>query len=151
MDYTHKQALDDLLGQIRAMKERADKFFRDADAEEPGGTEADQHLRVFCVLKELERLGRAFADRANTEVRHDATCSRWREMGSEPKDGSHFLAYVSEYEIHSASWYCGKLCGAPGPYGYPSGIGRNRVKYWMPIPAIPANANARLADLTKNI
>ena len=77
-----------------------------------------------------------------TQALSAPTGSEWREMGSEPKDGSHFLAYVSEYEIHSASWYCGKLCGTPGPYGYPSGIGRNRVKYWMPIPAIPANAEA---------
>lgn len=67
MDYTHKQALDDLLGQIRAMKERSDKYFKEADAEEPGGDEADKHLRTFCVLKELERLGHAFAERANNQ------------------------------------------------------------------------------------
>lgn len=62
MDYDHKQALSDLIGQIRAMKERSDEYHKEST---PGSDEADKHLRVFCVLKELERLGRAFETRAN--------------------------------------------------------------------------------------
>ena len=62
MNYDHKQALADLIGQIGAMKSRSDEYFKESP---PGSDEADKHLRVFCVLKELERLGRAFEDRAN--------------------------------------------------------------------------------------
>jgi hypothetical protein len=68
MNYDHKQALDELIGQVRAMKERADEYFKQSDAEAPGGTDAEKHLRAFCVLKELERLGRAFAARADSEM-----------------------------------------------------------------------------------
>jgi hypothetical protein len=65
-----------------------------------------------------------------------AAGSPWQLMGSEPKDGTRFLCYVSGDEIHSASWYCDKLCGTPGVFGYPHGIGRHRAKYWMPIPSL---------------
>ena len=68
----------------------------------------------------------------------DPDGSPLQPMGTEPKDGTRFLCYVSENEIHSASWYCQKLCGSPGgPWGYPNGIGLHRAKYWMPIPQIP--------------
>ena len=73
MSYDHKQALEDLIGQVRAMKERADEYFKQTDAEAPGGAEAEKHLRTFCVLKELERIGRAFAARADSETPNDKT------------------------------------------------------------------------------
>lgn len=53
-------AYSDLMGQIRAMKERSDLYFKEAEA---GSDEAEKHLRVFNVLKELERLGEAFRNR----------------------------------------------------------------------------------------
>lgn len=53
-------AYDDIMGQIRAMKERSDLYFKDAEA---GSDEAEKHLRVFNVLKELERLGESFRNR----------------------------------------------------------------------------------------
>jgi len=51
---------NDLMGQIGAMKNRADQYHREAT---PGSEEADKHLRVFCVLKELERLGHSLRNR----------------------------------------------------------------------------------------
>lgn len=65
MDYDHKKALSDLLGQIAAMKGRSEEYEAEEKAE-GRLDEAEKHMRVFCVLKELERLGRAFEDRANT-------------------------------------------------------------------------------------
>lgn len=53
-------AYGDLMGQILAMKERSDLYFNEAEA---GSDEAEKHLRVFNVLKELERLGEAFRNR----------------------------------------------------------------------------------------
>lgn len=50
-----------LMGQIWAMKRRSDKYHRES---EPGSEEAEKHMRVFCVLQELERLGRAFEEDA---------------------------------------------------------------------------------------
>lgn len=67
MNYDHKQALTDLIGQIGAMKARSEKYEAQEKAEGRMG-EAEKHMRVFCVLKELERLGRAFEERANTKV-----------------------------------------------------------------------------------
>lgn len=64
MNYDHRQALADIIGQIGAMKARSDKYKSEEEAE-GRIDEADKHLRIFCVLKELERLGRAFEDRAN--------------------------------------------------------------------------------------
>ena len=66
MNYDHKKALADLLGQIGAMKSRSDKYKVEEESE-GRFDEADKHLRVSCVLQELERLGRAFEDRANSK------------------------------------------------------------------------------------
>ena len=65
MNYDYKQALSDLIGQIGAMKARSDKYKAEEEAE-GRIDEADKHLRVFCVLKELERLGRAFGARVKS-------------------------------------------------------------------------------------
>lgn len=64
MSYDHKQALTDLIGQISAMKARSEKYEAEEKAE-GRLDQAEKHMRVFCVLKELERLGRAFEQRAN--------------------------------------------------------------------------------------
>lgn len=63
MNYDHKQALSDLIGQIRAMKERSEKY-EEEERTEGRLDQAEKHMRVFCVLKELERLGKAFEARA---------------------------------------------------------------------------------------
>lgn len=62
--YTHAIALEDMLGQAEAMMKRSLKFKTE---EEVDGNldEADKHMRVYCVLKELHRLGGCFRDRAD--------------------------------------------------------------------------------------
>lgn len=48
-----------LMGQIRSMKNRSELYEREAKDE--GDMDAsEKHMRVYCVLKELERLGKAF-------------------------------------------------------------------------------------------
>lgn len=54
------QNYQDLMGQIRAMKARSDQYFNESL---PGSDEAEKHLRVSSVLKELHRLGEAFTTR----------------------------------------------------------------------------------------
>jgi hypothetical protein len=53
-------AYSDLMGQIRAMKSRSDQYLSESV---PGSDEAEKHARVSSVLKELQRLGEAFAQR----------------------------------------------------------------------------------------
>lgn len=61
--YTHAKALQDLLDQIRAMRERSEQYKVEAEAD--GNLDAGgKHARVLCVLKELERLGRLFQSSA---------------------------------------------------------------------------------------
>lgn len=62
MSYDYKQAHADLLGQIRAMKARSEQYERE-EKTEGRLDEAEKHMRVYCVLKELERLGESFASR----------------------------------------------------------------------------------------
>jgi hypothetical protein len=60
---TYKQPFDDLMGQIEAMKDRSEKY--EMEEREEGNIEAAElHIRLWSVLKELERLGRAFEQRA---------------------------------------------------------------------------------------
>ena len=66
----YKQPFDDLMGQIRAMKKRSDKYEAEERAE-GNIDEAGTHLRVSCVLKELERLGLAFEERAKSRQNVD--------------------------------------------------------------------------------
>ena len=59
----YKQPFDDLMGQIEAMKDRSEKY--EKEEREEGNIEAsEKHMRVWGVTKELERLGRAFEQRA---------------------------------------------------------------------------------------
>jgi hypothetical protein len=67
MQYDHKQALSDLINQIEAMKRRSEKYRAEEESEE-NETGAETHLRIFCVLKELERLGKAFESRADNNT-----------------------------------------------------------------------------------
>lgn len=56
------EPFDSLMGQICAMKERSWKYR--GEAEDNGKVdEAETHMRVYCVLKELQRLGGAFKER----------------------------------------------------------------------------------------
>lgn len=55
---------DLLMGQIDAIKNRSDVYRSEAEAEEDH-TEAEKHMRVYTVLKELHRLGKHFE--ANSE------------------------------------------------------------------------------------
>jgi hypothetical protein len=67
MQYDHKQVLSDLINQIEAMKKRSEKY-RAEEEFEGNETGAEIHLRIFCVLKELERLGKAFESRADNNL-----------------------------------------------------------------------------------
>jgi hypothetical protein len=49
-----------LMGQIECMMERAAKY-RDESAAEGDTETAGKNARVYCVLKEIHRLGNAFA------------------------------------------------------------------------------------------
>jgi len=53
-------AFRDLHGQIEAMLHRSDKYKAEAEAERDV-IEAEKHARVSAVLRELDRLARAFA------------------------------------------------------------------------------------------
>lgn len=64
MSYDYQQALNDLIGQIRAMKNRSELY--ESEERDAGKLdEAEKHLRAFCILKELERLGKAFESRVD--------------------------------------------------------------------------------------
>ena len=52
----------------------------------------------------------------------------WLKIGSEPKDGTRFLAYY-QGRVVDASWYCQVLCEH-----YPYSI---RPTHWMPMPPPP--------------
>lgn len=54
---------DMLMGQIAAMKKRSDAY-KDESERDGNLDQADKHARVSGVLKELERLGNAFAAQA---------------------------------------------------------------------------------------
>ena len=55
---------DLLMGQIEAMRQRSDNYRIEAEANNDI-EEAETHMRVYMVLKELHRLGKHFE--ANTE------------------------------------------------------------------------------------
>jgi hypothetical protein len=58
-----REAYGNLMGQIEAMRDRAVTYAEESGAE--GDTDkAMENMRVFCVLKELHRLGRGFMDAA---------------------------------------------------------------------------------------
>lgn len=50
---------DLLMGQIEAMKHRSDVYRAEAEADEDH-SEAEKHMRVYMVLRELHRLGKHF-------------------------------------------------------------------------------------------
>lgn len=61
--YEINAAYTDLMGQIVAMQMRSWQYKVEEESE-GRIDEADKHMRAFCILKELHRLGVAFKDRA---------------------------------------------------------------------------------------
>ena len=84
-------------------------------------TAEEVNAYVKRIHELLSQLQHAQEDLASAR---QAAAKGWQPIGTEPKDGTYFLAYVDAHTVYVASWYCGVLTAR---YPYPI-----KPTHWRP-------------------